>query len=87
MFFATAYSEIGVMSRPATNLYGAVDIATMTLGSMKLAADIRIMEVYSNGAYENTYLSRLEDVYIGEGKVLHYARNSEGAINAMFILV
>ena len=77
--------EVGVTARPASNLRGKVDAANLLLGDMKLAADIRIMEVYSNGAYDNTYLSRLDEVTINEGKVLYYARNSNGAISAMFL--
>ena len=77
--------EIGLSTRRATTLYGTLDAANLFLGSTKLAPDICIMEVYSNGAYDITYLSRLEGAYISEGKVLHYTKNSEGAISAMFI--
>ena len=77
--------EIGVTTRLATNLYGPLDATNLTLGDMKLAPDVRILEVYANGAYDNTYLSRLDGVSIGEGKVLYYTKNADGAINAMFI--
>jgi hypothetical protein len=77
--------EVGVTARRATTLRGKVDAANLLLGDMKLTPDIRIMEVYGNGAYDITYLSRLDGISISEGKVLHYARNSEGAISGMFI--
>ncbi|MCL1905761.1 MAG: S-layer homology domain-containing protein [Clostridiales bacterium] len=77
--------ETGVTARQAANLRGKVDAANLLLGDTKLAQDIRIMEVYGNGAYDITYLSRLDGVSIGEGKVLHYTKNSQGAVSAMFI--
>ncbi|MCL1816285.1 MAG: S-layer homology domain-containing protein [Clostridiales bacterium] len=76
---------VNVSSRAASKLHGKVDAANLLLGDIKLASDVRIMEVYGNGAYEITYLSRLDGVSLSDGKVLHYTRNAAGAIDAMFI--
>ncbi|MCL1976150.1 MAG: hypothetical protein FWG61_08330 [Firmicutes bacterium] len=77
--------EISLFLRMATTLRGKVDAANLLLGDTKLAADIRIMEVYSNGAYDITYLNRLDGISVSEGKVLHYTKNNQGAIDAMVI--
>gem|GEM_PF-3149247 len=77
--------EVGVILRLASNLYGKFEAETRTLGTMKLAEDISILEVYSNGAYDSVYLPRLDGIYVSEGKVLHYVKNADGAISAMFL--
>ncbi|MCL2496607.1 MAG: S-layer homology domain-containing protein, partial [Clostridiales bacterium] len=77
--------EIGLIIRLATNLSGKFEAETRMLGNTKLAEDISILEVYSNGAYDNVYLPRLDGMYISEGKVLHYVKNADGAISAMFL--
>ena len=77
--------ESSLFLRAATALRGKIDATNLLLGDMKLAADICIMEVYNNGAYDITYLNRLDGINISEGKVLYYTRNSAGAISAMFI--
>lgn len=83
--FSMNNGEIGVIARPASSLSGAFNAANMTLGEVKVAADVLILETYTNGAYDVTYPARLDGVYIAQGKVLHYAKNSDGAISTLFL--
>lgn len=82
---------LAVLSRKGTaGLYGTFDWGNKKLGSLKIADDIKIMDVgtvdssYSS-SYAITYPQRINNVEMDNENVLHYSKNENGEINSLIL--
>lgn len=73
-----------VTSAERTKLSGAVS-ATGSIGSYKLAQDVKILDTDGVGGYVVVYPQRLTGSTLAEKHVLHYALNDAGEISSMIL--
>ncbi len=72
------------------SLYGVFDYNNMTFGGMKVATDVKIMDVMNtnvskNPLYITVYPQRLDQVSVSSGKVLWYTQNQKGEIDTLYL--
>lgn len=81
--------EATLGSVSASGVSGYVSRADMTIGSMKVADDVKILDVaYANSSvslYTKTYMQRLDGITISSDSVKYYKTNSSGEIAELIL--
>ncbi len=74
----------------SSNLSGTFNWNTKKLGSLKVASDIKVMDVQtidsdSNVNYLITYPQRINNVKLSSSNILYYSKNDNGEINSLIL--
>lgn len=87
--FADGYASLSVMSSGGS-LSGKVSSSSFTIGSSKVADNVRILDTVLTKAYDASsckriYLQRLDGLTLSSSKVLYCEKNSSGEITDLIL--
>lgn len=82
-------ATIGVLSD--ASLSGYVSYQNMTIGSKKVASDVKILDTTSSylekiPLYTKTYMQRIDGISLSSSQVAYYATNSSGEISELILV-
>lgn len=82
-------ATIGVLSD--SSLSGYVSYQNMTIGSKKVASDVKILDTTSSylekiPLYTKTYMQRIDGISLSSSQVAYYATNSSGEISELILV-
>lgn len=82
-------AKLGAVSKQ-TSLTGTVSASKMTIGSARVADDVRILDVSSTnkdhgGNAVTTYMSRIDGISLGSSSVIWYGKNFDGEVDEIIL--